>query len=296
MTIPTARPSSTRSYPVDEFLQALTAQLDRAQDALSLKVSGTNRPLTWALKDLAIDLRVFVEVNDGGKVLLRSAGPNEEGASTIHLNLTTITRPMVEENSWSFRNDEDPRGISELQTGAAKFDDNDQRKLDWMGIRTVGQLKQLDPMEVQAVVGIPMMRLQAALAAAARPTVMGHEVVRGLEGGAPLLRIKGANLTDGVTPEVRLAGHPVEVLEATPRQLLVRPLSFHRDGQVEVFTAGQRVTGFFDLGHGQVAPQSHATVGVGVGEPASPDAAAAPTNGHGNGNGNGQVHSKGTTP
>jgi hypothetical protein len=242
-----ARPNTSRSYPVEEFLQALTAQLDRAQDALALKVSGTNRPLTWALKDLAIDLRVFVEVNEGGKVLLRSAAPNEDGASTIHLNLTTITRPMVEENSYSFADDEDPRSLDDLKS-STKLDDSDQRKLDWMGIRTVGQLKQLDPAAVQAVVGIPMMRLQAALAAAARPSVTGHEVVRNPGGGGPLLRIHGANLSDGVTPEVRLAGHAVEVLEATPRGLLVRPLSFHRDGQVEVFTAGQRATGFFDLG------------------------------------------------
>jgi hypothetical protein len=90
--------SPTRGYPVEEFLQALTAQLDRAQDALALKVTGTERPLTWALKDLSIDLRVFVQIDsDSGAVLLQSAGPNEEGASTIHLSLTTITRPMVEE-------------------------------------------------------------------------------------------------------------------------------------------------------------------------------------------------------
>ena len=91
--------SAPRAYPVEEFLQALTAQLDRAQDALAVKVTGTNRPLTWALKDISIDLRVFVDVNPSGRVTLRSAAPNEDGASTVHLTLTTITRPMVEENA-----------------------------------------------------------------------------------------------------------------------------------------------------------------------------------------------------
>jgi hypothetical protein len=251
---------TSRAYPVEEFLQALTAQLDRAQDALAMKVSGTNRPLTWALKDLTIDLRVFVEVNDSGKVLLRSAGPNEEGASTIHLSLTTITRPMVEENSFSFREDTDPRSISDVRT-AAELDENDQRKLDWMGIRTLGQLKQLDPTAVQAMVGIPATRLQAALAAAARPTVLGHEIVPQAD-GSRLLRITGANLSSGVTPEVRLSGDPVEVLEATPRHLLVCPLSHHNDGQVEVFTEGQRVTGFFRLGKADAA-QPYATAARG---------------------------------
>lgn len=234
-----------RSYPVEDFLQALTAQLDRAQDALALKVSGTNRPLTWALKDLSIDLRVFVDVNESGKVLLRSAGPNEDGASTVHLSLTTITRPMVEENSFTFHTDSDPRSISDRQSGV-DLDDNEQRKLDWMGVRTMGQLKRLDPNAVQAIIGIPATRLQAALAAAARPTVLGHEVTRDGEGDS-LLRIHGANLTSGVTPEVRLSGDPVEVLEATPRTLLVRPRSHHDEGQVEVFTDGQRVTGFYRI-------------------------------------------------
>lgn len=238
--------AQNRSYPVEDFLQALTAQLDRAQDALALKVSGTNRPLTWALKDLTIDLRVFIEVNDKGKVLIRSAGPNEEGASTLHLNLTTITRPMVEENSYAFHTDTDPRSIGDIKSGL-DLDEGEQRTLDWMGVRTVGQLKQLDPQQVQAIMGIPAARLQAALAAASRPTVMGHEVVRRRD-GTTLLKIQGANLTSGVMPEVKLAGDPVEVVDATPRELVVRPLACHEEGQIEVFTEGQRVTGYFRMG------------------------------------------------
>jgi hypothetical protein len=263
---------------VEEFLQALTAQLDRAQDALALKVSGTNRPLTWALKDLKLDLRVFVEVNDGGRVLLRSAGPNEEGASTLHLDLTTVTRPMVEENSWSYGEDEDLRSLDDLQP-TSKLDDDARRKLDWLGVRTVGQLRQLDPQAVQAVVGIPTMRLQAALAAAARPTVTGHQVLEGPD-GRTLVRILGANLTDGVTPEVRLGGHPVEILESSPRQILVRPPQNERQGQVEVFTQGRRVTGFFNLGEPELpgSPVSNGQV----------DQERAASNGHGGGKGDTQ--------
>jgi hypothetical protein len=244
--------TQSRAFPVEEFLQALTAQLDRAQDALALKVSGTNRPLTWALRDLKLDLNVFVEVGDNGRVLLRSAGPNEAGASTLHLDLTTVTRPMVEENSWSFQaDDDDPRTLDDLQAGA-KLDDDSRRKLDWLGVRTVSQLKQLDPGAVQAVFGIPAMRLQAALSAAARPTVLGHEVVES-DDGETLVRILGANLLGGAAaPEVHLDGQPVEVLEATPRQLLVRALGKDQPAaEVEVFTRGQRVTGVLNGGNGE---------------------------------------------
>lgn len=234
-----------RPVPVDEFVQAIGAQLDRAQDALALKVSGGNRPLTWALKDLDIQLRVFVEFDDRSRMMLRTAGPNEKEASTLHFTFTTITRPMVEENSYQYERESDPRSIDDLR-GAADIDKDTQRKLDLLGVRTVGQLKQLDPMAVQAVMGIPATKLQAALAASARPTVTGQEVIARPD-GVRLLRIHGANLYSGVMPEVRLAGQPVEVIDAQPHAVLVRPLAAHDEGQIEVFTDGQRATGWFRI-------------------------------------------------
>lgn len=234
-----------RPVPVDEFVQAVGAQLDRAQDALALKVSGGNRPLTWALKDLMIELRVFVEFDDRGRMLLRSAGPNEKEASALHFSFTTITRPMVEENSWQFQAETDPRTLDDIR-GSTDFDPETQRKLELLGVRTVGQLKQLDPMAVQVIAGIPATKLQAALMASARPAVTGQEVVSRPD-GTRVLKIHGANLFSGVTPEVRLAGQPVEVLEATPRTVVVRPLAID-EGQVEVFSDGQRATGWFRLG------------------------------------------------
>jgi hypothetical protein len=240
--------AASRALPVEEFLQSLTAQLDRAQDTLAVKVRGTGRPLTWALKDLTIDLRVFVEVDAQGRVLMRSAGPNEEGASTIHLNLTTITRPMVEENTYAFQEDVDPRSLDAIRA-SAKLDEADARKLEWMGIRTVGQLKRAassDARAVEAVGGFPMEKLRAALAAAAHPTITGHDVVRDPRGN-PLLRIQGANLADDFGTEVKLSGDPVEVVEASPSELLVRPLEHHSEGQIEVFVSGTRVPGYYRL-------------------------------------------------
>lgn len=256
-----------RAYPVDEFLQALTAQLDRAQDALSLKVSGTQRPLTWALKDIAIDLRVFIEVTDQGKVTWRTAGPGEEGASTVHLALTTITRPMVEENSFQFHEDQDPRGITQI-SNAASLDLDEQRKLEWMGVRTVGQLKKLDPVAVEAIVGIPVTRLQAALQAASRPAVVSQEVVE--RNGRMLLAIHGANLANGSPPEVRLAGTPVEVLEWKPNRLLVKPQPHHTEGPLEVIAGASKATGFFDLGPERAAKVAATSMAPPAGPGVSP--------------------------
>jgi hypothetical protein len=239
-------PRNGRAFPVEEFVQALSAQLDRAQDALALK-ARTGRPLTFAIKDLSIDLRVFWESDPNGRVLVRHAGPNEDGASTVHLNFTTITREMVEENTFSMAMDEDPRGLQDL--GSAGFSEHDQRRLEMIGVRTVGQLRRLsagtDPKQVETYAGIPVLRLQAALQQAARPTVTAVEPVR--RDGRQLLRVRGANLELSEGLEVRLSGEPVEVLEATPTSLLVRPMSHHREGRVEVTVGGALATGFYDL-------------------------------------------------
>ena len=237
-----------QGFSVREFLEALGEQLDRAQDGLAVKVRS-GRPLTWALKDLALELKVFVEMNDTGEVRLRTAAANESGASTINLAMTTITRPMVEENTFQIEEETDPRGIEALRS-ASDLSDDDQRRLGRMGVRTVGQLRRVaagtDPRQLEAVIGIPALRLRSLLEASSRPSVSDSQVVRS-RSGPPLLRVRGANLSDGIDAEVRLAGEPVQVLEAKRHELLVRPLSHHTEGQVEVFVAGERATGFFRM-------------------------------------------------
>ena len=242
--------ASARGVPVDEFLQAIAEQLDRAQDTLALK-ARTGRNLTWALRDFKIALQVFVELDAGsGQILWRTAGPNEAGASTVNLEFTTITRPMIEENSYSILDESDARPIDSIGT-AADLTDDEKLRLRRLGVRTVGQLRRLAPSDAQKLDGvgevasIPVSKLEAALRASARPTVQGHEVVR--HGDETLLRIRGANLHDGINTEVRLAGEPVEIVEARPHALLVRPLEHHSSGPVEVLVNGDRATGFFRL-------------------------------------------------
>jgi len=50
------------SVPIEDFVQALQAQLDRAQRAMHTKARNLNLPLTFAVKDISIDLRTHVEV------------------------------------------------------------------------------------------------------------------------------------------------------------------------------------------------------------------------------------------
>jgi hypothetical protein len=239
--------SAGRAFPVEDFVQAFTAQLDRAQDLLALK-ARTGRPLTFALKDLSVDLHVFWETDASGRMMMRHAEANESGASTLHINFTSITKAMAEENSVSVTPDDDARPLKELPA-AAGIDDATRKRLEWAGVNTVGQLRRLtaEPASVEAFFGgDPVQRMQALLEQASRPTVRHSDMV-GYPDGSQLLRIRGANLSDGVTPEVRLAGDPVEVVHANPSSLLVRPRDTHTEGPVEVFVGPHRATGYFRI-------------------------------------------------
>jgi hypothetical protein len=152
---------------VEDFINAITTQLDRVQDSLRLK--AINRPLTYALKDISLDLNVFVEVDTQGNVKFRSSRPNEEGASTIKLGFTTITKPMIEENTVSLAMSSSPH-LEELGLG-----DDERKQLENLGVRNAAQLQKLGKQTggsttISRLTGIPIDRLKKALSLG-RPNV-----------------------------------------------------------------------------------------------------------------------------
>jgi hypothetical protein len=123
------------AFLVDDFITSITTQLDRVQDALRIK--AVNRPLTYALRELHMELKVFVDLDNQGQVLLRAAGPNEAGASTLALDFTTITKPMIEENTVSLAA---TRSTPLDKLGLAP---GEQMRLERMGVSNLAQLERL---------------------------------------------------------------------------------------------------------------------------------------------------------
>jgi len=148
------------SFRVEDFIASITSQLDDVQDALVFK--SLNRPLTYALKDLSLELKVFVEMDAEGKVRFRTSGPNEEGASVVHLGFTTITRPMIEENTISLSATRSP------SLAEAGLEDGERRRLERLGVKNVAQLQRLQTSAgastVSRVTDVPLDRLKKALA------------------------------------------------------------------------------------------------------------------------------------
>jgi len=248
--------------PIEQFIQALTAQLDRVQSAMAMKARA-GLPLTFAVKDLRLDLRAHVDMVNS-VVLIRPAAPGEPDASTLHLDITTITRPMIEENTFQAQ----PHGEPSLkQVLGPTLSEDEQRRLEWIGVQSVSQLQQLHDETGEAAIeraaDIPVNRLRMALERSTQPFVSHVEEVPSdpsTPDGSMLLRIRGANLARGMQPLVHIDNQPATVVSASPGELLVAPTSLPAAGTISVQTA----PGIAGLKEFQLPPRPQRTFGTEV--------------------------------
>jgi len=82
-------------WRLGDFLNAVTAEVDRAQDALSLKSFA--RGMSMSLQGLSLDLAVQVRVDDRGQPLFRSAEPGEPCATILKLQLREAPENQLED-------------------------------------------------------------------------------------------------------------------------------------------------------------------------------------------------------
>ena len=257
--------------PLDLFISSLTEQLDKAQATMALKARVGKLPMTFAVKELSLDLRAFVQMVDDD-VYLRPAGPGDTEASTLKLALTTITKSMIEENAMDFAS-EDPK-FNLREALGDKVSEEDQRRLERIGVRTVTQLTELRKTAGADVIArlsrMPVNRLQQALLAASAPRVTrvdmpprggfngdyGDDTGAAMTGGnagtgrgsasgvalAPRVHLSTPLLRPGRLPLVRAAGQAVPVAEAQDGQLVLQPLASQLGSDAEV-----------DFGDGHVA-------------------------------------------
>ncbi|NML44209.1 hypothetical protein HHL11_10645 [Ramlibacter sp. G-1-2-2] len=240
--------------PFDLLIQALTEQLDKAQASMALKARVGRLPMTFAVKDVSLDLRAFVSMVDDD-IYLRPAGPGDAGASSIKLALTTITRSMVEENAVNFQA-EDPK-FSLREALGDRINPEDQRSLERIGVRSIGQLNELRQAAGADVVArlarMPVNRLQQAMLAASAPRVTRVEQDPAPVKTAPVatraplpqptrLHIEAPLLRPGRLPLIQAGGTPVPVVQAQDQTLVLQPLAHQLGTVAEV-----------DFGDGQVA-------------------------------------------
>jgi peptide/nickel transport system substrate-binding protein len=81
-------------WRLSEFVDALAAEVDHAEDSLSLKSYG--RSIAFALQELHIDLGVSVRRAADGSVWFRTAPPGEPPTTTLHLDLAQVLEGQME--------------------------------------------------------------------------------------------------------------------------------------------------------------------------------------------------------
>jgi len=235
---------------LEDFIQAVQSQLDKAQAAMAIKARNMNLPLTFAIKDINLDLRAHIEFANS-EIRIRPAAAGETDASVFHLVFTAITRPAIEENAVAFTEDPDEQSLDELED---ELTVDERRRLEWAGIQTVRQFQEAQEKGSVSTIGrvtnLPVARLRKAMERASRPQLQMVEPVTPDEHDAPpLLRVKGRNLLrKGHFPQVRIADRPVSILKSSPGELLLAPADDQWAGELSVEPAPQTGTAMaFDL-------------------------------------------------
>lgn len=272
--------------PFDVLIQSLTEQLDKAQATMALKARVGKLPMTFAVKEVSLDLRAFVQLVDDD-VYVRPAGPGDAGASSIKLALTTITRSMVEENAMNFQA-EDPK-FSLREALGDHINAEDQRSLERIGVRSISQLNDLRQAAGADVVArlarMPVNRLQQAMMAASAPRItrvesqpVPREPVPVPAHTGPItapaakparvlpqptrIHVEAPLLRAGQLPVIRARGVPVPVVHALDQTLVLQPLAHQLGSEAEL-----------DFGDGQIATVRLTDGSVGLWQVAAPEVA-----------------------
>ncbi|MBH5322457.1 hypothetical protein [Aurantiacibacter sediminis] len=89
-------PELADRWRLENFIDALIFELDKAQDTLAVK--GINRRLTYTVRDVAVDLNVFPDYSRDD-LRFSVARPGDEGASRITFQLGSITDQQIKETT-----------------------------------------------------------------------------------------------------------------------------------------------------------------------------------------------------
>jgi hypothetical protein len=238
---------------LEDFIQAVQSQLDNAQAAMAIRARNQNLALTFAIKDINLDLRAHVEFADS-EIRIRPAGAGETETSVFHLVFTAITRPAIEENAILMADDPDDQSLDEL---GEDLTSDERKRLEWAGVRTIKQFQDAQEKSSVATIGrvtnLPVDRLRKALERASTPLVQRVEPVQpepgALPGGPQLIRVTGRNLVRGATlPDVKIGRRPVSILKSSPNELLLAPGDDQWVGELAVEAAPLLATAMsFDL-------------------------------------------------
>jgi hypothetical protein len=185
--------AANKEWNLEDFLDSLVVELDKTRETLAVK--AINKPLTYTVKDMAIDLNIFPSY-DGDQIKFITAQPGQQGASKVTIQLGSITDQQVRATTKI-------RGMkNDTQLEEIDIDKDTKRKLRKIGVTSVDDLKQVENKHVDiekvsdSTIDYKALanKIQKAKRAQAPPTVRSASLSVDAE-RQPYLVVSGENLS-----------------------------------------------------------------------------------------------------
>ena len=128
-----------KDWSLESFIDSLVVELDKAREILAVK--AINRPLTYTVKDVGLDLNLF-PTYDGDEVRFVTAQPGQTGASKLSIQLGSITDQQIRQTS------KEPITKDNISIEAIDIDPETKKSLRKMGVSSVRDLEQIEKKNV----------------------------------------------------------------------------------------------------------------------------------------------------
>jgi hypothetical protein len=204
--------TDNRSWQLEDFVDSLVVELDKTRETLAIK--AVNKPLTYSVKDMALDLNIFPSY-DGDTIKFITAQPGQLGASKVTIQLSSITDQQIRATTKA------PDKKNDIKIEDISIDKDTKKQLRKMGVTSVSDLKQIDSSNIDIAKAsdnaIDYTQLQNQIQKARRG--QAPPVIRSVnfsidENKLPYFTIKGDNLA--IHPEFQ----PVAVVNETLADVL----------------------------------------------------------------------------
>lgn len=216
------------SWALEEFIDSLVVELDKTRETLAVK--AINKPLSYSVKELSIDLNTF-PTYDGDEVKFMTAQPGQEGASKLTIHLGSITDQQVRATSKA------PVGKDDIKIDEIQVPNTTKKQLRKMGITSVDDLKAVEKKNVDLKkasdgdidYGSLANQIEKSRRSASPPTVRSVSLSMDAQGG-PSLHVSGHNLAINpkFNPVAVVNGTLADVIASAPDSIHIQLGAQHR--------------------------------------------------------------------
>jgi hypothetical protein len=131
-------PGDNAAWQLEDFVDSLVVDLDKTRETLAVK--AINKPLTYTVKEMSLDLNIF-PTYDGDTVRFTTAQPGQQGASKVSIQLGSITDQQVRATTKV----PEASGVS---MDDIKLDKSTKKELRKIGVQSVDDLKRVEKKNV----------------------------------------------------------------------------------------------------------------------------------------------------